>query len=64
MLVDHRAAQAVLKVLVSVLKVKVDMTNLQERAKTTEHLIDRVRREMTRRELKKPGEEEEPWYIG
>lgn len=65
MLVDHRAAQAVLQVLVGMLKVKVDMTNLEQRAKSTELLIERVRRGMERRELKeRRRDEEEAWYIG
>ncbi|MDI6884477.1 MAG: proteasome assembly chaperone family protein [Hadesarchaea archaeon] len=65
MVVDHRAAQAVLRVLVDVLGLKVDMSNLEQRAKATEQTIDRVRREMELRERKaRRREEEEVWYIG
>jgi len=65
MVVDHRAAQAVLEVLVGVLGIKVDMSALERRARETEHTLDRIRRETelrTRRERRR--EEEEAWYIG
>lgn len=65
MVVDHRAAQAVLQVLVNMFRAKVDMSNLKRRAEATEQLIDRVRREMEIRERKAARrEEEEAWYIG
>jgi len=65
MVVDHRAAQVVLNVLLGVLGIKVDMSALERRAKETERTLDRIRKEMelrTRREQRR--EEEEPWYIG
>ncbi len=65
MMVDHRAAQAVLEVLVGVLGIRVDMGALERRAKETERTLDRIRREVefrTRRERRR--EEEEAWYIG
>lgn len=65
MVVDHRAAQAVLQVLVGVLGIKVDMSNLEQRARATEQIMERVRREMELREQKaRRHEEEEAWYIG
>jgi hypothetical protein len=65
MMVDHRAAQAVLEVLVAVLGIMVDMDALERRARETERALDRIRREMelrTRKERRR--EEEEAWYIG
>jgi len=65
MVVDHRAAQAVLEALLGVLRIKVDMSALERRAKETEHTLDRIRKEIelrTRKEQKR--EEEKPWYIG
>ncbi len=65
MVVDHRAAQAVLEVVVKLLGLKVSMENLEQRAKETEQMIERVRKEMMSREEKtKRREEEESWYIG
>lgn len=65
MVVDHRAAQAVLEVVVKMLGLKVSMKNLVQRAKETEQMIERVRREMMSREEKtKRREQEESWYIG
>ncbi len=65
MVVDHRAAQAVLEVLVGVLGVKVGMSALERRARETEHTLDRIRREMKLRMRKeRRREEEEAWYIG
>ncbi len=65
MMVDHRAAQAVLEVLLGVFGIKVDMSALERRAKETERTLVRIRKEMelrTRREQRR--EEEEAWYIG
>ncbi len=65
MVVDHRAAQAVLEILVSVLGIKVDMRALERRAKKTERTLDRIRREMElRARRERRHEEEEAWYIG
>ena len=65
MVVDHRAAQAVLDVLAGILKVKFDMSDLEDRAKKTEDIIKRIRREMELREQKaKHQDEEEASYIG
>ncbi len=62
--VDHRAAQAVLEVLADILEVKLDMRNLGRRAKKTEEVIERVRREIELRGRKaRQREEEEAWYI-
>lgn len=63
--VDHRAAQAVLEVLADVLRVKLDLSNLEQRAKMTKEIMERVRREIELGERKeKRREEEEAWYIG
>ncbi len=65
MVVDHRAAQVVLEVLVGVLGIKIDMSALERRARETEHTLDRIRREMELRARKeRRREEEEAWYIG
>jgi hypothetical protein len=63
--VDHRAAQAVLEVLTGILGVKLDLSNLEQRAKMTKEIMERVRREMELGERKeRQREEEEAWYIG
>jgi uncharacterized protein (TIGR00162 family) len=63
--VDHRAAQAVLEVLAEILGVKLDLSNLEQRAKMTKEIMERVRREIELGERKeKQREEEEAWYIG
>jgi hypothetical protein len=63
--VDHRAAQAVLEVLTEILGVKLDLSNLEQRAKMTKEIMERVRREMEIGERKaRRREEEEAWYIG
>lgn len=63
--VDHRAAQAVLEVLSEILGVKMDLSNLEQRAKMTKEIMERVRREMEIGERKaRKREEEEAWYIG
>lgn len=63
--VDHRAAQAVLEVLSKILGVKLDLSNLEIRAKMTKEIMDRVRKEIELGERKeKQREEEEAWYIG
>jgi len=65
MLVDNRAAQAVLQVLAGILDIKINMDNLERRARETEQIIERISREMASREEKvKRREEEESWYIG
>jgi uncharacterized protein (TIGR00162 family) len=65
MLVDNRAAQAVLRVLAGTLGLEIKMESLEERARATEQMIERIQREMIRREEKaKRREEEESWYIG
>lgn len=64
MVVDHRAAKAVLQILVSMLGLKMNMKNLEQRAKATEQMIERVRKEMMSRDEKtREREEEESWYI-
>lgn len=64
-LIDHRAAQAVLETLGAILGIKLDLTNLQEKAKKTEEAISRLRMEMEARERRaRLREEEESWYIG
>ncbi|MEM2878401.1 MAG: proteasome assembly chaperone family protein [Candidatus Hadarchaeales archaeon] len=64
-LIDHRAAQAVLEVLGAILGLKLDLTNLEEKARKTEEAIARLRREMEAREMRsRMREEEESWYIG
>ncbi|MGQ9787827.1 MAG: proteasome assembly chaperone family protein [Candidatus Hadarchaeaceae archaeon] len=65
MLVDHRAAQAVLEVVLKVLDLNISLQNLQQRARETEQMIERVQREITsREEMMRKHEEEESWYIG
>jgi hypothetical protein len=65
MLVDHRAAEAVLRVVLQVLGLNVSLENLQQRARETEQMIERVQREIvSREEMMKKREEEESWYIG
>lgn len=65
MVVDHRSAKAVLEVLVNILGIKVDMANLEQRAKETEHILARIRKEMELRERReKRHVEEEATYIG
>ena len=65
MVVDHRSAQAVLEVLTRILGIEVDMAALEQRAKETERILERVRREIELRERKeKRLAEEEAWYIG
>jgi proteasome assembly chaperone (PAC2) family protein len=65
MVVDHRSAKAVLEVLVNILGIKVDMANLEQRAKETEHILARIRKEMELRERReKKYVEEEATYIG
>ncbi|MEM2875184.1 MAG: proteasome assembly chaperone family protein [Candidatus Hadarchaeales archaeon] len=64
-LIDHRAAQAVLETLGAILGIKLDLTNLEEKARKTEEAISRLRREMEAREFRaRMHEEEESWYIG
>jgi hypothetical protein len=66
MMVDPGAATAVLQVLLPVLGIEVDLANLEHHARITRQMIKQLRREMERRILRerKPGEEEEPSYIG
>jgi len=65
MVVDHRSAQSVLEVLSNILGIKVDMAALEHRAKETERLLTRIRREIeTRARREKRKAEEELWYIG
>ena len=65
MVVDHRSAQAVLEVLTKILGIEIDMTALEQRARETERIIDRIRREMElRARREKRRAEEEAWYIG
>jgi uncharacterized protein (TIGR00162 family) len=65
MLVDHNSAKVVLEVLAGILGIKVDMTNVEQRAKETERVLGRIQKEMVLRERKekKPAEEEAS-YIG
>lgn len=65
MLVDHRSAQSVLETLTDILGIKIDMSKLEQRAKKTEKLIGRIRKEQKlRRRRVKEAEEEEISYIG
>ncbi len=65
MVVDHRSAKAVLEVLINILGIKVDMANLERRAKETERMLDRVRKEIEIRERKENrAAGEEASYIG
>lgn len=65
MMVDHRAAEAVLEVLTKILGIGIDMSALERRAKETERFVERFRIEMERRERKERRRaEEEAWYIG
>jgi uncharacterized protein len=65
MVVDHRAAKAVLQIIVKMLGLKVNMDNLEQRARETERMIERVRKEMMSREEKmKRREDQDSWYIG
>ncbi|MEM2907786.1 MAG: proteasome assembly chaperone family protein [Candidatus Hadarchaeales archaeon] len=65
MVVDHRAAQSVLEVLTKILGIEVDMSELELRARETERLISRMRKDMELKARKeKRRMEEEAWYIG
>lgn len=65
MVVDHRAAQAVLQIVVKTLGLKVSMENLEQRARETEQMIERIRREiMSSEQRMKKREQDESWYIG
>lgn len=64
MLVDHRSAQAVLSALTNLLGFEVDMSKLEDRAKKTEEILSRLRKEQKLRKIKGAEEEEEPSYIG
>lgn len=65
MVVDHRSAQSVLEVLTAILGIKVDMAAIERRAKETERIITRMRKEMElRARREKRRAEEEAWYIG
>ncbi len=65
MVVDHRSAQAVLGVLTRILGIEVNMSALERRAKETERILERVRKEMELRERRERRRgEEEAWYIG
>jgi hypothetical protein len=64
MVVDHRAAKAVLDVLTGMLGIKIDMSNLEERAKRTERLMEKLGEEMKRRrQEEREFREEEISYI-
>lgn len=65
MLVDHRSAQSVLEALTDLLDFEVDMSKLEDRAKKTEEILSRLRKEQKLRKVSEPGEEEEEVsYIG
>lgn len=64
LLVDHRSAQEVLQALSDILGFEVDMSELEERAKKTEEIISRLRKEQKLRKAGTPEEEEELSYIG
>lgn len=65
MLVDHRSAQAVLEALMNILDFKVDVTELEERAKKTEKILSRLKEEQKLRKVSELEEEEEELsYIG
>lgn len=65
MLVDHRSARSVLETLSGMLNFEVDLSKLEERAKKTEDLLHRIRKEeRLRRMRERREEEEEVSYIG
>lgn len=65
MVVDHRAAQAVLQVLVDTLGIKIDMSALEQRARETHQMLERIKKEMDlKMREEKRREEEEVSYIG
>jgi len=62
--VDPRSTQSVLEVLGEILGIKIDLRVLEERAREVERVVERLRREVERREALEAAEEkEEPWYI-
>lgn len=63
MLVDHRAAKSVLQSLTGILGIKIDMLNIEERAKATEQLIEKLQKEMELREINAERREDLS-YIG
>lgn len=65
MLVDHRSAQAVLEALAEILDFEVDVSELEDRAKKTEEILNRLQKEQKLRELRGREEgEEDLSYIG
>ncbi|MBS3815466.1 MAG: proteasome assembly chaperone family protein [Hadesarchaea archaeon] len=64
MLVDPRSAQSVLETLSDLLEFEVDTTTLAERAKKTEELIKKVKKEEKVRRERMDREGEELTYIG
>jgi hypothetical protein len=64
-MVDPRAAKAVLEVLLPMLGIEVSLANLEQRAKATQETVRQLRREMERRIFReRRREEEEVSYIG
>jgi hypothetical protein len=45
--IDAKASKSILETLVSILHLKVDMTNIEKRAKDTEALIKTIEQQMT-----------------
>lgn len=67
MLVDHRSAQVVLEALTNLLDFEIDLSKLKERAKKTEEILSRLRKEQKLRESPSGAEEageEDLSYIG
>lgn len=65
MVVDHRSAKAVLEALTNLLGFEVDTSKLKDRAKRTEGILSRLRKEQKLRKVRGVEEEEEELsYIG
>jgi uncharacterized protein len=58
--VDAKASKAVLETLLDIVGVKVDMTNLEKRAKDTEMLIATIEQQMLSGRGGKPLEGQQP----
>jgi proteasome assembly chaperone (PAC2) family protein len=61
LIADPRAAKAVLHVLLPVLGLRLSFENLEEKAKEIEEMMQKLKKEMERRER---AEKEELFYIG
>ena len=58
--VDAKASKAILETLVRIISIKVDMTNLDKRAKDTEMLIQTIEQQMTAARGGRPSEGQQP----